>query len=127
MSLKPYMDTDRHDGNTITFLGVKPWLQKTVSCPLDVRLLAPGPLPNEDGGLGPNPGAHSNTRPKHGEKVDFLHHQTGPVLNGAFRDWLVGLRGDCHVGFTPVEHTTEMISLPLDHATLASHIFWQYD
>lgn len=71
---------------------------------LYVCLLEPGPFPDEDGGLGPDPGTHSDSRPKHGEQVDFLHHQAGPVLNGAFWDGLVGLRGDCHIGFTPVEH-----------------------
>lgn len=86
-------------------------------------LLAPGPLPDEDGGLGPDPGAHRYSRPKHGEQVDFLHHQAGPVLDRALWDRLVGLRGDCHVGFTPVENITQMIGLCVDHATCASHTF----
>lgn len=75
--------------------------------------LAPGAFPDEDGGFGPDPGTHGDTRPKHGKQVNFLHHQTGAVLNGAFWDGLVGLRGDCHIGLTPVENTTEMISLCL--------------
>lgn len=65
-------------------------------------LLAPGPFPDEDGGLGPDPSTHCDPRTKHGKQVDFLHHEAGPVLNGAFWDWLVGLRGNCHVGFAPV-------------------------
>lgn len=69
---------------------------------LDVCLLAPGPFPDEDGGLGPDPGAHSDSRTKHGKQVDFLYHEAGPVLNGAFWDWLVGLRRNRHVGFAPV-------------------------
>lgn len=69
------------------------------------RLLAPGAFPDEDGRFRPHPRAHGDARPEHGEQVDFLHHQTGPVLNGAFRDWLVGLRGDGDVGFTPVGNT----------------------
>lgn len=64
-------------------------------------LLAPGPLPDEDGGFGPDPSAHGDASPKHGEQVNLLHHEAGPVLDGAFWDWLVGLRGDGHVGFTP--------------------------
>lgn len=66
-------------------------------------LLAPGPFPDEDSGLGPDPGAHGDARAEHGEQVDLLHHEAGTVLNGAFRDRLVGLRGNRHVGFAPVE------------------------
>lgn len=71
--------------------------------PSDVCLLAPGPFPDEDGGLGPDPSAHGDSRPKHGEQVDLLHHQAGPVLDGALWDRLVGLGGDRHVGLAPVE------------------------
>lgn len=74
------------------------------SISLDACLLAPGPFPDEDGGLGPDPGTHSNPRPKHGKQVDFLYHETGSVLDGAFRDGLVGLRGNRHVSFAPVEN-----------------------
>lgn len=99
------------------------FFQCPISRPLDVCLLAPGPFPDEDGGLGPDPGAHGDSSPEHGEQVDFLHHQAGPVLNGAFWDGLVGLRGDRHVGFTPVEYITEAISLRLHRAAFASHTF----
>lgn len=75
-----------------------------------VCLLAPGPFPDEDGGLGPDPGAHGDARAKHGEQVDLLHHEAGTVLNGAFWDRLVGLRGNRHVGFAPVEKYEEMIN-----------------
>ena len=37
------------------------------------NLLAPGAFPDEDGGLGPYPGTHGNTSPKHGEQIDLLH------------------------------------------------------
>lgn len=77
----------------------------------DVCLLAPGPFPDEDGGLGPDPGAHGDARAEHGEQVDLLHHEAGTVLDGAFWDRLVGLRGNRHVGFAPVETYEEMISM----------------
>lgn len=74
-----------------------------------VCLLAPGPFPDEDGGLGPDPSTHCDSRTKHGKQVDFLHHEAGPVLNGAFWDRLVGLRGNCHVSFAPVENMTRWL------------------
>ena len=61
---------------------------------------APGAFPDEDGGLGPHPGAHGDARAEHGEQVDLLHHQAGPVLDDALWDRLVGLRGDRDVGLT---------------------------
>lgn len=86
------------------------FFKRHISCSLVACLLAPGAFPDEDGGFGPHPGAHSDSRPKHGEQVDFLHHEARPVLDGAFRDRLVGLRGDRHVGFAPVGNIAEMIS-----------------
>lgn len=62
---------------------------------------APGALPDEQGGLGPDPGAHGDAGAEHGEEVDLLHQQAGPVLDLTVGDGLVGLRGDGHVGLTP--------------------------
>lgn len=95
----------------------QPWPPYNCYISCDVCLLAPGSFPDEDGGFGPDPGTHSDSRTKHGEQVDFLYHEAGPVLNGAFWDWLVGLRGDCHVCFAPVEDTIEMIDLCIHHST----------
>lgn len=64
-------------------------------------LLAPGPFPDQDGGFGPDPGAHRDPGPEHGKQVDLLHHEAGPVLDDALRDGLVGLRGDGHVRLAP--------------------------
>lgn len=64
-------------------------------------LLAPGPFPDQDGGFGPDPGAHCDSSSKHGKQVNFLHHEAGPVLDYALWDWLVGLRGDRHISFAP--------------------------
>lgn len=89
----------------------------------DACLLAPGPLPDEDGGLGPDPGAHGDACTKHGEQVDLLHHETGPVLDVAFWDWLVGLRGDGHVGFAPVGKNGENVSLM--HQDTHVHMTWK--
>lgn len=111
--------------NKIKFNKVPRLLLCHVSCLYDLCLLAPGTFPNEDRGFGPDPCAHSNSRPKHGEQVDFLHHEAGPVLNGAFWDWLIGLRGNCHVSFTSVESITEIMSV--DHAARATNTFHTYD
>lgn len=54
-------------------------------------LPAPGAFPDEDGGFGPDPGAHSDSGAKHGEQVNFFHQEAGTVFDGAFRDGLVGL------------------------------------
>jgi len=70
---------------------------------------APGAPPDEDGGLGPHPGAHGDAGPEHGEQVDLLHHQAGPVLDDALWDRLVGLRGDRHVGLAAGETRLNVI------------------
>lgn len=81
---------------------VKP-LQKMTKAHITVvvDLLAPGPFPDQDSGFGPHPGAHRDSGSKHGKQVDFLHHEAGTVLDYALWDWLVGLRGDRHISFTP--------------------------
>lgn len=84
--------------------------RESFTCQCDACLLAPGSFPDEDGGFGPDPSAHGDASSKHGEQVDLLHHETGTVLDGAFWDWLVCLRGDGHVGFTPEGRIADVVS-----------------
>ena len=63
---------------------------------------APGALPDEQRGLGPDPGAHGNAGSKHGKQVDLLHQEAGAILDFTVRNGLLGGQPDGHVGLAPV-------------------------
>lgn len=63
---------------------------------------APSAPPDEQRGLGPDPGAHGDAGSKHSEQVDLLHQEAGAILDLTVRNGLLGGQPDGHIGLAPM-------------------------
>lgn len=76
-----------------------------------LTLPAPGALPDEQCGLSPDPGAHSNAGSKHGKQVDLLHQEARTILDFTVRDGLLGGQPDGHIGLASMVRSGRQVRL----------------
>ena len=72
---------------------------------------APGASPDEQRGLGPDPGAHGDAGSKHGKQIDLLHQEARPVLDLTVRDGLLGGQPDGDIGLAPTVRSGRWVRL----------------